>query len=268
MPGDLNIFPRNGFRMSEATLRRQMGMSPLFEFLRMHASDDRVMLDNIPGINNFPVAMDAYWTPANSGGTSAANFASVVGAGPGYIQGDTGTDDNGSISLIGPIIYQGDLNVGCLFDIQIDAVTDYNLELGLIDAVPGSNAPGVTDVDTPNIAASDAAILTIDTDQTIATLAFATDGSTSNMDDKATTIAQPITNFSAATRHRVVIQTFGNFVYCAIDGVVAAVHDATVDADGCIEGGTLLAPWIYCRTRTTTARFPRLYHFAIWQDWR
>jgi hypothetical protein len=266
MPG--NIFPQNGFRMSEATLRKNMGLSPLYEFLRMYASDDRVVLNNIPGINNFPIAMGAYWTPANSAGTSAANFASVVGAGPGYIQGDTGTDDDGSISLIGPIIYDGDHNAGCMFDIQIDAVTDYNLELGFIDAVPGSNAGGITDIDTPNIAAADAALLAIDTDQTLTTLAFATDGSTANMDDKATTIAAPITNFTAATRHRVVVQLFGNFAYCAIDGVVAAVHDASVDAQGCIEGGTLLAPWIYCRTRTTTARFPRLYNFAIWQDWR
>src|SRR5688572_18678980 len=154
MPG--NIFPQNGFRMSEATLRKNMGLSPLYEFLRMYASDDRVVLNNIPGINNFPIAMGAYWTPANSSGTSAANFASVVGAGPGYIQGDTGTDDDGSISLIGPLIYQGDLNVGCMFDIQIDAVTDYNLELGLIDGVPAANASGVTDIDTPNIAAADA----------------------------------------------------------------------------------------------------------------
>lgn len=266
MPG--NMFPNNGFRLSEATLRKDMGKSPLFEFLRMHASDDRVLLDNIPGINVFPVAMGDYWTPANSGGTSAANFASVVGAGPGYIQGDTGTDDNGSISLIGPLIYQGDLNVGCLFDIQIDAVTDYNLEVGLIDGVPASNEAGVVDVDTPNIGASDAAILTIDTDQTANTLAFCTDGSTASMDDKATVLTAPITNYTAATRHRIVIQTYGNFVFCMVDGVIAAVHDAVVDPQGCIEGGVLLAPWIYCRTRTTTARFPRLYHFAIWQDYR
>jgi hypothetical protein len=261
------IFPRSGFRMSEATLRRQMGISPLFEFERMYASDDRVFLNNIPGINNFPIAMGAYWTPANSAGTSAANFASVVGAGPGYIQGDTGTDDDGSISLIGPVIYQGDLNAGAMFDIQIDAITDYNLEVGFAAAVPGSNAATVTDVDTPTVVA-DTAVLAIDTDQTIATLAFATNGSTANFDDKVTTITAPITNFTAATRHRVVVQLFGNYAYCAIDGIVAAVHDAAKDADGVIEGGTLVAPWIYCRTRTTAARFPRLYNFAIWQDWR
>ena len=264
----ISLFPQNGFRLSRNTLRKSMGVSPLYEFLQMKASDDVMLLENIPGINNFPIAMGAYWTPANSAGTSAANFASVVGAGPGYIQGDTGTDDNGSISRIGPIIYDGDHNVGCMFDFQVDVVGAYNLELGLIDAVPGANAPGVTDIDTPNVAAGDAAILTIDTDQTIATLAFATDGSTANMDDKATTIASPLTNFTAATRHRVVIQTFGNFAAVNIDGVWSAIHDASVDPQGCIEGGTLLAPWIYCRTRDTTAKFPRLYHFSIWQDWR
>lgn len=268
MPG--NLFPNNGFRMSEATLRKEMGKSPLFEFLRMRASDDRMFMDDIPGINHFPITMlETYWTPANSGGTSAANFATVVGAGPGYIQGDTGTDDNGSISLVGPIIYQGDLNVGCMFDFQIDDPTQYNLELGFTSAVPGSNAPVVTDIDTPNVAVADAAVLTIDTDQTIATLAFATDGTTANFDDKATTITAPLTNFTAATRHRVVIQLFGNYAAVAIDGVWAAIHDASVDADGCIEGGSLVAPWIYCRTRHSgTAKFPRLYNFAIWQDKR
>lgn len=263
-----NLWPENGFRLSEATLRKEMGRSPLFEFLRMKASDDIMLLDNTPGICNFPIAMGAYWTPATSGGTSSANFAAVVGAGPGYLQGDTGTDDNGSISLIGPIVYDGDHNVGCMFDFQVDDPTGYNLELGLIDAVPAANASGVADIDTPNIAAGDGAILTIDTDQTLATLAFATDGSTASMDDKATTITAPITNFTAATRHRVIIQTFGNYAAVNIDGIWAAVHDAKVDPDGCIEGGVLLAPWIYCRTRNTTAKFPRLYHFAIWQDWR
>src|SRR5690606_35288984 len=141
-----------------------------------------------------------FWTVANSGGTSAANFATVVGAGPGYAQADTGTTDDGSVSMVGPIIFQGDLNVGIEFDVQIDDTTEYIFEVGLVANVPASSASAVTDVDTPTAAMTDGAVLHTSALQTQTVLVFVTEGSTANMAVKATP-ATGTTQFTAATRH-------------------------------------------------------------------
>lgn len=260
------ISPRQGSRLSRLQLRRGMGgKSPLYEFLEMYASRDvKLEQHNFTGQGGF--VSGEYWTLSNSGGTSAANWALTVASG-GYIQADTGTSDNGSVELIGPVIYSGDLNVGMELDIQLDAVTDYNLEVGLIDAAPGSNASGVSDIDTPAATFADGALVQIDTDQTLTTLASITDGSTASQDVKATTFATT-TVLVAATWHTVKIQTFGNYCAFWLDGLLEAVHDAnTTQAAGAFEGGVLLAPWIYCRTRSTTAKFPKIRRFTIWQDY-
>lgn len=215
-----------------------------------------------------------YWAVANSGGTSAANFATQITGGTGIIRGDTGTSDNGSISIVGPIIYLGDNHAGMWCRFKVDDVTSANIELGFIDAVPGSNASGVSDVDTPAAAAADAALVTFDTDQTLTTWAAVTVGSTANQTVKATSMAGvPITN---ATYIDVTVQLVGNDAYFMLkeesgtntaQGAAVAMHNnrsESANSAGHVEGGVALAPWFYARTRNTTAKFPDIDAWAIW----
>lgn len=209
-----------------------------------------------------------YYALANNAGTGAANFAVNVQNGTGVVRGTGGTDDNSSCSLIGPIIFRGDNNAGMWIRFKVDDVTSLNLEVGLIDAVPGSNGPGVSDVDTPAATASDCAILTMDTDQTLQTFAFVTKGSTANQTIKATTVTNTTTPTNA-TFMDVAIQLIGNDAYCIINGGVDVIshHNGTSgNAAGHVEGGVSLAPWVYNRTRNTTAKNVDIDAIAVWSD--
>ena len=242
------------------------GKSDLYEFLSMYAHADVNMKNfQFTGAADFTNA--DYWTVAKNSGTGNANFALVVASG-GYIQADTGTGAGDSVSLVGPIIYSGDENCGMEIRVQTDDITSVNFEIGFIDAVPGSDASGVSDIDTPAAAFSDGALIQLDDSQTLKTLAFITDGSGGSQAVAATTFASPAgTNMVNATWHTFRIQLVGNVAACWVDGVLAAVHDAgTTQSQGALEGGVLLAPWIYWRTRDSTASFPKISQASVWQD--
>ena len=117
-----------GFTNSEANLKKRVQGGPLLEFLKSRA-DATYYYKQWHGVE---ALASAFWAVANSGGSSAANFAHVVATGPGRWQGDTGTTDNGSISLVGPIAFLGDQNAGMEITIQMDDVSLSNLEVGFI----------------------------------------------------------------------------------------------------------------------------------------
>jgi hypothetical protein len=261
------LFPERGDPLTKATLRRNLGgKSPLYEFLEYYATRD-IQLEKHEFTGQGGFVNGEYWVLENSSGTGAANFALTTASG-GYVQGDTGTSDNGSISLSGPVIYSGDENCGMECRVQVDAITDENFEIGFIDAIPGSNASGVSDIDTPAATFSDGALVQLDTDQTLTTMAFITDGSTASQDVAATTLAAPAsTNLVADTWKTFRVQLFGNYAYLWVDGILAAAHDAAAtQAAGALEGGVLLAPWFFWRTRSTTAKFPKIQYVTVWQD--
>ena len=177
-----------------------------------------------------------------------------------YLSIDPDPTDNGSQSLVGPIIYSGANNAGMEVRLKNDIVTDLNLEVGFIDAVPGSNASGVTDDDTPTAVFSDGAVIQIDTDQTLATLALVTKGAAVTI--RATTLTSPITVPTAATYWTFRCQLVGQKAYFWVNGVLVP-HAVTVNH---ITAATLLAPWIYVRTRDTTTKLTDVDYVDLWAD--
>lgn len=254
-----------GFQRTLAELSKAERKGPLYEFLKDFASVDRCYTKfdflEYPDITYYPFLLN------NSAGTSSADFSLHATARNGAIEGDTGTTDNGSISLVGGFRYRGDDNPGLLVRARLDVVTSVNWEIGWIDAVPGSNGPGVSDVDTPATTAADCALFTIDTDQTNTGLNFVTNGSTAGQDAVATAVPTPA--LAADTYCFFIVQIVGNHAYALFgdettEPRLVASHDR--DPDGAIEGNTGIAPWIYCRTRNTTAKFPRIDLIELWCD--
>lgn len=226
------------------SLRRFLGMLAMHD-VSLYADDflgDTINLD--------------YWALANSGGAGAANFAINVQQN-GAIRGTTGTTDNGSLSAVGPLIYSGDKNCGIEVRFKSDVVTNLNFEVGFIDAVPGADAGGITDIDTPALGATDAALLSMDTDQTLTAMAFVTKGTAIAAQKTNTT---GVTAPTAATYLTARIELRTNAAKCWINGVAEASHDVA------IEGGTAIAPWIYVRTRDTTTHLFDIDYVMVWQD--
>ena len=210
-----------------------------------------------------------YFAVANAAGAGAANFVVTTDAENGIARGNTGTTDDGSISLISPIILFGDRNCFVQGRFLLDVVTGVSFEFGLIDAVPAANGPGVSDIDTPAFTAADCALLHMDTDQTLTTMAFATNGSTAGQPDQKTNLAAPsILTPVAATYVTCEIRLIGNnascFVQSANGGFFETKH--AFDAQGHTEGGVALAVWVYVRTRNTTAKVPDIDYLWFGQD--
>lgn len=253
MPG--RVYPASGMPLSLAEIHKSMGVSrPLPEFLEFYAATDVVFQAN--HFNRLSLDT-AHWTVANSGGSGAANFVTVAAAN-GIVRGTSGTTDDGSVSMVGPIIYSGDNFAGMAARFKINVTTGgEHLEVGLIDAVPGSNTGAVNDIDTPTGYATDFAVWAIDVDQTLTTSAFVTGGTALSVQKRAvadTTL--PV----AATYMTVVIQLLGdtNAAACWVNGKYV---DTITSA---IEGGTLLAPWVYNQTRSTTTKLFDVDYFHVW----
>lgn len=264
MPGI--SYPKNGHILALDTLRKTMGgKSDLFEFLSMYAKRD-IQMEHFEFTGQGGFVNGEYWTLDKNSGTGNANFA-ITAASGGYAQADTGTGDNDNVALWGPVIYSGDENCGMEVRLQVDDVADYNSELGFSDTSPeGSNASTVSDIDTPAATAADLAVIQTDTDQTLKTLASCTQGSGGSQTVAATTFAQN-TILVANAYMDFKVQIVGNFADFWANGIREARHDvANTQAAGAVEGGVLLCPFTYWRTRNTTAKFPKVQYFTVWQD--
>lgn len=113
---------------------------------------------------------NAMWTVGNSGGASAASFVTVANAEEGTIQADTGTSDNGGVSLIYDMISSNaNKNPGIHVYMKLVDVSEAGMEIGYSDAKSDENTLAVVDIDTPALGNSvtDGAFIAYDTDSTI-----------------------------------------------------------------------------------------------------
>lgn len=259
---------------SVSSLRRFANRGGEFRFLEFNAFRDVAF--HIDDFDGDTINLD-YYALANSGAAGAANFAIAVAAstGTGAVRATTSTNtDNASVSLIGPLIYKGDNHAGMWARFRAADVTSLNFEVGFIDAVPGSNGSGVSDVDTPAATMADGALVQMDTDQTDTGLDFVTVGSTANQTVKATSLSG-VTPVNAVWMD-VVVQLVGNDAYCTLRtdsgdgttmGVARAMHNdesATGNTAGYVEGGVALAPWVYVRSRAAASRTFDIDAIATW----
>ncbi len=200
--------------------------------------------------------------------TNSANatpFAITV-AQSGTIQGSTGATDNEAIDIRWPANWYGDKNCGMEVRWKSDVVTGLHFEIGFIDAATNAALGACSDVDTPTVdnGAADVAIVAMDTDQTLKTMCFVTDGSTSNYNGTKTNLSTLAP--TAATWQTVRIQLEGDKSYCQIDNndsYVARHGGATASK---IEGGTALIPRLFFQTRDTNAKTIDIDYVRFWQD--
>lgn len=266
------LLPDKGYRHGLDLLKQAPDAASehdaLYQYLQRFATQERIyffddFLGDAINLDNYAVA--------NGGGAAVASFAINVQRG-GVIRATTGTanDDTASASLIMPLNWYGDANAGMEVRFKLEtSVVAYKVEVGFIDAVPASNAGGVTDEDTPTAAFADGAIMSIDTSETFTTPGFYTDGSTADQGIKRTSLAAipGLTNGVTpiiSTYMTVRVQLVGNKAYCFFNGKLVASHDD--DAEGNLEGGVALAPWIYVAAKSATSKSLDLDYIECWQD--
>ncbi len=206
--------------------------------------------------------------------TNATNFAWTAGQN-GVIAGTTSTDDNSYLAINGDLILSGDLNCGMEVRCKISAVTGFTFEIGLTDALADETLPAVSDVDTPATSngAAETAVLHLDTDQTLATAAFVTEGSgglTVLKTNAGTWVPTADTYFTV----RVFMN--GNIAYCKIyndknrliNSSVTGQHTKGYLGGGLhrLEGGTAIRPHVLFGSRNTTDKTVTIDYIRYWQD--
>jgi hypothetical protein len=81
---------------------------------------------------------------------------------------------------------------------------------------------------------------------------------------RPTTTPTTLTGFTtptAATYYTVRIQLIGDAAYCWVNGVLRASHTGSK-----VEGGNLLRPWVYVRTRDTTDHLTDIDYVELWAN--
>jgi hypothetical protein len=211
------------------------------------------------------------WTLANSAGTGAADFATVANDPVGAIVSDTGTDDNGGVSM-----YHDSVNIdaarnpGLHVRAKIDVITECAFEIAMTDASTDSDTVTVTDYGdaayTVANGVTDGYIVGFDTDTTTQNgFAFVTDGTTDGDEGiaigAAATAGSPVT---AATYFDVVIQGALN------GGYAVMLHDPVNYGVGLETGpdtAKLMRPSIMTQTRSATvARFTTVDLIRHWRE--
>jgi hypothetical protein len=254
------LFPRSGTLLEERTLRRVgAANSPLNQYLRRFASHSkRYFRDDFEGDT---INLDNY-ALGNGGGASSVAFAANVQEG-GAILATTGTanDATASESLIMPLTWYGDRFAGMEVLFKPSALTEIKVEIGFIDGVPASNTSGVNNISTPTFYSADAALFHFNHTGSTTTCGFYTVGSTSNQPDAVTAITSTV---SSSAWNRVRVQLFTNNAACWLNGQLVANHHT--DANGYVEGGVALAPWVYVRANSATSKTLSVDQIEVWGD--
>src|SRR3990167_6962720 len=156
-------------RLSDSGLGRG---NPIYHLLERNAFRDLVFF-----FDDFTGALDTnIWTASNNG-AAAASFARSADVSGGIIQGDAGTDDNGSSRLFTTSneVWRSGNRATCIWRVRMpSAVANSKFEVGFADAA-GDGAVLVKD--TPTSTATDYAVIVRDTDDDTS-VDLVTDGTT------------------------------------------------------------------------------------------
>lgn len=210
-----------------------------------------------------------YWTLSADGtATTFAISSTIVVAGT--IAGSTGTTDEGFHSIKGPLAYFGDNNCGMEIRWRQDVVTNDLVEMGFVDALTDDTLPAINDIDTPTITngAVNVAVIVKDYSQTLKTLAFVTDGDTSNFNTTKTNLGTQ--DLTAATYITGRVAIAGDVAFCGLYGangeLLQFASHGTATADS-VEGGTAAQPWfiIGCK-EASNAIVATMDYISAWED--
>jgi hypothetical protein len=231
--------------------------------------------DFIGGSNQEPAAADwneGFWLAEGTNGTEFAPAGTQLTNG--VCQGVTENVAGDEQTIRTQLLWTGDQDCGCEVRWKIDNNTSIQYEIGFTDALSASSASAINDIDTPTVTngAADVALVGQDTGQTLATAAFITDGSTTNMNTTKT-------NLGTRTPTNAIYITY-RIQLTAVSSAVAVSNAYVMDANGTIteeagHGGTLasqikgsilLQQWNYFEPLTTSARTIDIDYIGIWQD--
>lgn len=187
----------------------------------------------------------------------------------GVLLGTTNNVGGDEQTLRTALVWKGDHRCGAEWRWQVDDIDNTQWEAGFTDALSAVTASAVNDIDTPTLTngAEDVALLAQDNGETLKTIAYITDGSTSGMN--ATKTDMGTTAVVNATYLTARVQLDGDYSDAYLfdeDGYLTdtARHGDLIGAR--LEGDTMLQWWAYWEPLTTSAVAVSIDYIGIWQD--
>ncbi len=248
---------------SLAQLTRGRGWnSELVGFLMPLAARDYIYLPY--DFENATISPD--WAVSNSGGGSAADFASTDNAEAGLLVGATGTTDNNSIEVhYGKVMFDAARNPGCEMGFKFDAVTSLCFEMAFADPPTTAstiNVSALSAAGAPTIASNgvtDQFGIVLNTDLTLATAAVYSKGTTDAASGALLGTFAP----TAATFHCYRIQGGDGSVYAIIDDNYGQSNRLGLGPDTAV----LMRPHLIVASKAGAAsRAPALDYARIWAE--
>lgn len=192
-----------------------------------------------------------------------------TGLSGGTAQGVTGAFADDTVEIWGDNIWLGDNRAGLELRYQVNNIDNIQWEAGFNDPLSDEKLTAVNNIDTPTITngAADVALIAQDTGATLKTMAFITDGSTSNMNTTKTDLGTrvAVNNTYQGIRVQLDGNTSFGFVVDANSAIQESVsHGAIIGSQ--IEGGVLVRPRFLMEALTTSARTINIDYLAVWQD--
>lgn len=246
--------------------------SELARFLYPMANRDVIYIfdDFIGGQNQEPTATDwneSIWNAkVNNAGTGfvPAGTQLVNGA----ITGATGAWAEDTTAFFTDLLWSGDNRCGMEVRLYVDNITATEWEVGFNNAITSVEEPIIGDIDTPSFDDGDDLVLIgQQAEATLKTMAFVTDGSTSNMNATKTDLGTRNMVNSTYMTMRVQLDGNSSFVYLFDENgglVEFASHGGLIGSQ--VEGATLLQSRLLWEAEGDSTRNIWADYWGIWQD--
>lgn len=261
----------DGFTSSESPLARFL--YPLRWRDTVFVVDDFVS-GNTTAAGSINLALWTFAKIASNGTNFAATSTQLAN---GTITGITGAVAGDHVNIRGGATWAGDYNCGFEIRWKVDNNVAMQWETGFSDPLSSYTNTAtsvINDIDTPTITngATDVAMIAMDTQQTLTTMAFITDGSTSNMNTTKTNLGTRTPTNATFMTCRVQLAQTASAVAASAAYVLdvnnalqeQASHGSVLASQ--IKGDVLLEPRFYMEAATTTAETVDIDYMAIWQD--
>lgn len=246
--------------------------SELARFLYPLANRDVIYVfdDFIGGNNQEPGGADwneTIWVAGNSANGTAFAPASTQLVN-GICQGVTGAYDQDTIAMYTALVWSGDNRCGMEVKLKVNDKENQSWEVGFTDALADSKEPTINNIDTPTFhnGGADVALIGQQTGATLKSIAYVTDGTTTDMNATKTNLG---TRNMANTAYMTMrVQLDGDNSLCwlfdANDALIeSAVHDVLAKQ---IKGSVLLESRVLWEANTTSTVTVDIDYWGIWQD--
>ena len=195
----------------------------------------------------------------------------------GILTGVTGAVAGDHVNIRSGTSWAGDYNCGMEIRWKVDNNVAMQWETGFNDPMTSYTSTAtsaINDIDTPTITngTTDVALIGMDTQQTLTTMAFITDGSTTNMNSTKTNLGTRTPTNATYMTCRVQLAQTASAVASSAAYVLdnnnalqeSASHGALIGSQ--IKGDVLLEARFYMEAATTTAETVDIDYISIWQD--